>query len=65
MCFSASASFTGAAVIGAAGIASLALCRRPREIPFAALPFAFGVHQALEGVTWLDLNDAPGAVLTG
>jgi hypothetical protein len=65
MCFSAEASFTGAAVIGAAGIASLALCKRPREIPFAALPFAFGIHQALEGVTWLELNDAPGAVLTG
>jgi hypothetical protein len=65
MCFSAEASFAGAAVIGAAGVASLALCRRPREIPFAALPFAFGLHQALEGVTWLELNDAPGAVLTG
>ncbi|MGZ4692584.1 MAG: DUF6629 family protein [Acidimicrobiales bacterium] len=65
MCFSAQASFAGAAVIGAAGIASLALCKRPREIPFAALPFAFGVHQALEGVTWFELDDAPGAVLTG
>lgn len=65
MCFSAQASFAGAAVIAAAGIASLALCKRPREIPFAALPFAFGVHQALEGVTWLELNDSPGAVLTG
>jgi hypothetical protein len=65
MCFSAEASFTGAAVIATAGVASLALCRRPREIPFAALPLAFGVHQALEGVTWLELNDAPAAVLSG
>lgn len=65
MCFSAEASFTGAIVIGAAGVASLALCKRPREIPFAALPLAFGVHQALEGVTWLELHDSPAAVLTG
>ena len=65
MCFSAEASFAGAAVVGACGIGSLALVRDKREIPFAALPFAFGIHQALEGFTWLDLRGLPDASLNG
>lgn len=65
MCFSATASFAGAAVIGAAGVAALALVEEKRQIPFAALPLGFGVHQALEGVTWLELDGATDAVLTG
>lgn len=65
MCFSAEASFAGAAVIGVCGVGSLALVRDKREILFAALPFGFAIHQALEGFTWLQLNDVPGAALSG
>lgn len=65
MCFSAEASFTGAAVIGAAGVGTLALVRKPRELPFAALPLLFAAHQALEGITWLELDGRDEAVLTG
>jgi hypothetical protein len=65
MCFSATASFAGAAVITGAGVAALTMVDDKRQIPFAALPLAFGVHQALEGVTWLELDGATDAALTG
>lgn len=65
MCFSAEASFAGAAVIGVTGVATLALVRRPRELVFASLPLAFAIHQALEGVTWLELDGRPDAVISG
>lgn len=65
MCFSATASFVGAGVITTAGVATLALVREKRQLPFAALPMLFGIHQALEGATWLDLGDREGAQLTG
>lgn len=65
MCFSAEASFTGAVVVGAWGIATLPLVKAPREIPYAALPLAFAVHQALEGFTWLELDGQTDAVVSG
>jgi hypothetical protein len=65
MCFSAEASFVGAAVITTAGVASLALITNKREIPFAALGLLFGAHQALEGWTWLELDGSNDAVLSG
>lgn len=65
MCFSATASFAGAAVITAAGVAALAMVEDKRQIPYAALPLGFGIHQALEGVTWLALDGASSAALTG
>ncbi len=65
MCFSAEASFAGAAVITAAGVGALALVEDRREVPFAALPLLFGIHQALEGLTWLALDGRDAAPLTG
>jgi len=65
VCFNATASFVGAGVVAAAGVVALALVREPRQIPFAALPLLFGVHQALEGLTWLKLGDAVDAQLHG
>lgn len=65
MCFSATASFVGAGVIGAAGVATLALVRDKRQLPFAALPLLFAIHQALEGWTWLELNGSDDAALSG
>ena len=65
MCFSAEASFTGAVVIGAWGIATLPLVKSVRELPYALLPLAFALHQVLEGITWLDLDGSTSAVLSG
>jgi len=65
MCFSAQASFVGAAVVTGAGVAALAMVKRPREVPLAALPLGFGIHQFLEGVTWLRLDGESAARLTG
>jgi len=65
MCFSATASFVGAAVITTAGVAALTMVDDKRQIPYAALPLGFGIHQALEGATWLALDGASSAALTG
>ncbi|MBY4570120.1 hypothetical protein ACN95_08830 [Gordonia sihwensis] len=65
MCFSATASFVGAGVITAVGATTLCLVRDVRQLPFAALPLLFGVHQALEGWTWLALGDRSEALLSG
>ena len=53
MCFSATASFSaGAALIGL-GALTLKAARRPRELPFAAIPLLFAIQQLSEGVIWL------------
>lgn len=65
MCFSATASFAGAAVITAAGVAALAMVEDKRQIPYAALPLGFGIHQFLEGLTWVQLEGTTGTTLTG
>ena len=56
MCFSASADFAAAAVIGAVGIATLAQARDPRALPLAALPLLFAAHQLTEGLVWLGMD---------
>ena len=65
MCFSATASFVGAGVIGAAGVATLPFVRDLRQLPFATLPLLFAIHQALEGWTWLELDGSSDAALSG
>lgn len=56
MCFSATANFVGASVVGALGITTLTQVRRVQDIPFAALPALFSVHQLIEAVVWLGLE---------
>jgi hypothetical protein len=56
MCFSATANFVGGAVVGGIGVATLSQVRQAREVPFAALPLLFGVHQVIEGLVWLSLE---------
>ncbi len=56
MCFSAEADLVSAAVIGAIGAATLAKVRTPREIPLAAMPLAFALHQFVESFVWRDLD---------
>lgn len=54
MCFSATASFTAAAVLLPAGAISVGRAWRSdrRYLALAALPFLFGVQQAFEGLVW-------------
>ena len=61
MCFNATASFVGAGVVGAVGVATLTQVRERREVPYAVLPLAFAAHQTLEGLTWLELDGRSGA----
>ena len=56
MCFSATANFVGATVVGGVGIATLTQVRRPREFLFASLPALFALHQLDEGFVWLALE---------
>ncbi len=58
MCFSATASFTAAAVVGSIGVVTLwtAAGHRDRAVlPIAAFPALFAMQQAVEGLLWLDL----------
>ena len=66
MCFSATASFSAAAVL--LGIGTLTLrsalasrhAYRRRELPFAAIPLLFAIQQLIEGVIWLTFGaDVP------
>jgi len=56
MCFSASADFTAAAVIGSVGVATLREVKHPRELLFASLPCLFALHQFTEGFVWLGFD---------
>jgi hypothetical protein len=58
MCFSATASFTAAAVIGSVGVVTLrsAAAKSDRRIlALAAFPLLFALQQVVEGLLWLDL----------
>ncbi|MDO9195658.1 DUF6629 family protein [Rhodoferax sp.] len=67
MCFSATASFSAGALLLGLGTLTLKSARRPRELPFAAIPLLFAIQQLSEGVIWLTFRvDAPllNAVMT-
>jgi hypothetical protein len=60
MCFSASASFVAGSALLAVGAVALKKTQRRRELPYAAIPLLFGVHQLIEGVIWLTFRfDSP------
>lgn len=56
MCFSATASFTAAAVLTAVGAVALAGSDRRVTHMLAAIPLLFAAQQAAEGVVWLTLG---------
>jgi hypothetical protein len=66
MCFSATASFSAAAVIGSVGVVTLrSAAAKPdhRILALAAFPLLFAVQQTVEGLLWLDLTaPEPGAL---
>lgn len=53
MCFSASASFTASALLGALGIISFIKVKQPRLYFFNSIPVLFSLQQAAEGCVWL------------
>ncbi|HZZ30649.1 MAG TPA: DUF6629 family protein [Phenylobacterium sp.] len=55
MCFSATASFTAAAVTGSLGLFALARTRQMHDLPLAATPVLFAAQQVIEGLIWLRL----------
>ena len=66
MCFSATASFTSAALLVPLGMTtSWRACRdgRTELLPLALMPVGFGLQQALEGGVWLGLNQGSLAAL--
>jgi hypothetical protein len=62
MCFSATASFVAAGIIGSIGIATLRHVREPRALPFASVPMLFALHQFTEGFVWLGLDGRIGPI---
>jgi hypothetical protein len=57
MCFSATANFTGSAVLGTIGVATLVEVKHRRALMFAAIPLLFAMHQFIEGFVWLGLDN--------
>lgn len=53
MCFSATASFSAAALLLGVGAPTLRLARHRRELALAAIPLLFAFQQLSEGVIWL------------
>ncbi|MFA6260549.1 MAG: DUF6629 family protein [Bacteroidia bacterium] len=56
MCFSATASFTAAAVIGSIGVVTWRAAKKPGEKFLGAVPFLFAVQQLAEGIVWLSFT---------
>lgn len=56
MCFSASASFGAAILLTGVGTLTLKKVQNRNQIPFAAIPLLFAIHQVLEGLVWLALT---------
>ena len=65
MCFSAAASFTVAGACAAAGVFAVLKCPAPRYLPLAGIPLAFAAQQAVEGLVWLQIGQAPAATAGG
>ena len=55
MCFSAEADLVAGVVVTAVGIDAIQRVRAPKEIPLAALPLLFGLHQLTESFVWWGL----------
>ena len=56
MCFSAGASFAGAAILSAVGLATVRKGKKPQQRLFAVIPLFFGFQQCAEGVLWVTLR---------
>ena len=65
MCFSATASFTLAALLLPAGVYSVTKARQLDRnwAPLAAYPIAFSIQQTFEGILWLGVGSGDQAVI--
>ena len=62
MCYSPTASFVSAALIGTVGVTTLKHVRSPNTLLFGATPILFALHQFTEGLVWLGLQGRIGSV---
>ena len=63
MCFSPEADLAVGVIVSAVGIDALRRVRSPRQLPLAALPLLFGVHQLVEAFVWWGLAGKVPAIL--
>lgn len=65
MCFSATASFTAAAMLIPSGVYAIRRARQvnPAWVLLAAYPAVFGVQQGIEGMLWLGLDAGDEALV--
>lgn len=52
MCWSATADLVAGTLVAGVGAACVAVTRRARDLPLAALPLLLGAHQIIESVIW-------------
>lgn len=67
MCFSASVSFIAGTALTMVGLVTIRMTSRRADLPFAMIPFLFGVQQLTEGMIWLSFRSGsplPNATLT-
>lgn len=64
MCFSATASFVAGGVLSVVGGLTLSQAKTKKELPFASIPFLFGIQQAIEGVVWISFGTPVNTVAT-
>lgn len=57
MCFSAPASFTASAILGAMGAALISRVKDKSLLPIAMIPCFFALQQGSEGIIWLKLSN--------
>ena len=56
MCFSPEADLAAGVLVSVVGIDAIKRARSPEELPLAALPLLFGVHQLIEAFVWWGLE---------
>lgn len=61
MCFSVQADLVAGAALVPVGVLSLREVKRLDELPFAALPLLFALHQLVEAVVWAGIDGDVGA----
>ncbi|MEH3054181.1 MAG: hypothetical protein PGN13_09280 [Patulibacter minatonensis] len=64
MCFSAEADFAAAVFTAPVGVLALRWAPTRADLPIAALPLLFAVHQGVEGFVWLGFDGTVGAGLS-
>ncbi|CDZ79980.1 hypothetical protein BN1013_00484 [Candidatus Rubidus massiliensis] len=57
MCFSSTASFTAAAIVGLVGIATIKKNNKKHMALFSSIPILFAIQQLIEGLQWEAIGD--------